>query len=166
VRDLARVAAFVLALLLVGRGVAIAGAGAALVLGAVVLGLGLLGMLLGRDGMVTASGLGLVVQYVLALEYGDVAVDLFAPVVAALVVLYLDLGDLALALPADRRVDRAFLRSTLRHAGQLVAIGTLAGLATYGIAAVPWPGAEWLRAAGALGVAAVVAVPLLLLRRT
>lgn len=165
-RDLARALAFVVAALLLGRGVAIGGLGAALVLGAAVLGAGMLGMLLGRDGVVTASGLGIAVQYVLALEYGDVAVDLAAPLVGALVVLYLDLGDLALSLPADRRVDRAFLRSTLRHAGTLVAIGTLAGLATYGIAAVPWPGAEWLRAAGALGVVAVVGVPLLLLRRT
>jgi hypothetical protein len=166
VRDLARAAAFAVALLLLGRGAAIAGGGATLVLGAVVLGLGLLGMLLGRDGLVTASGLGIAGQYVLALEHGDVAVDLAAPVVAALVVLYLDLGDLALAMPDDRRIDRAYLRSTLRHAGALVGIGTLAGLVTYGIAAVPWPGAEWLRAAGALGVAAVVLVPVLLLRRT
>lgn len=165
-REIARIAAGVVALLLVLRNAAIAGDSPAMLSATVLLGLLVAAALtLWRDGFVTASGAGLALHYVAALVYGDVSIDLAAPVVGALVVLYLDLADLATSVPRDRRVDRALLRSSARHALRVLAIGTFAGAGVLLVAAAPWPGGEWLRALGALGVGAVVAAPLYLLRR-
>lgn len=164
-RNVARLAALLVALLVLGRDVAVAGGGAAVpgAFGVLLLVVG--GLAWRRDGLITAAGLALAAHYVVALEFGDVAVDLAAPFVGALVVVFLDLGDLALALPNDRRVDPLLLRSSARHAGTALVVATVAGVLTYALAAAPWPAAEWFRAVGALGVAVVVAAPLLLLRR-
>ena len=165
-RDVARTAALVVALLVLARSVAV-GAGSAALLTAtgIVVVVVAAAVALLRDGLVTGAGVALAAHYALALGYGDVEIDLAAPVVGALVVLFLDLGDLAASLPSDRRVDRAFALASLRHAALVLGVGVAAGAAVFVVAALPWPGAEWLRAAGALGVAAAVAVPLLLLRR-
>ena len=165
-RDLARVAAAVVAVLVVARDIAVAGNSQAMVAGTLLLALvSGAALTLWRDGFVTASGVGLGAHYVSALVYGDVEVDLGAPVVTALIVLYLDLADLAMSLPQDRRVDRALLRSSARHAVHVLAVAAFAGIGVFAVAAAPWPQVEWLRAAGAAGVAAAVAAPLILRRR-
>ena len=165
-RELARLAAFAVAVLVVGRDLAIAGTTGAMTTATIVVALLVVAALaLFRDGLVTGSGLALAGHYVLALTHGDVAVDLAAPAVGALVVVYLDLADLAASLPRDRRVDRALLLGALRRTFAALGVGTLAGTAAFAVAAVDWPGSEVVRAAGAAGVVAVVAVPLILLRR-
>ncbi len=165
-RDLARLGALVLALLVAGRNLAVAGAShAMLVATGITLLVVVAGLTLWRDGLVTGSGVALAAHYVGSLGYGDVVLDLGAPVVGALIVAYLDLADLAASVPRDRRVDRALLLRSLKRTGGVIGAGVVAGAAAYGVAAVPWPGGELLRAAGALGVAAVVVVPVYLLRR-
>ena len=163
-KELARLGALLVGLSIAGRNLAVGGGrgytSALLVALLVVAALAFL-----RDGLVTGSALALAGDYVLALAAGDVVVDLAAPVVGALLLLYLDLADLAAALPRDRRVDGALLRATLRRTAGVVVAGTLAGTAAFAVAAVDWPALEAVRAAGALGVVAVVAVPLILLRR-
>lgn len=166
-RDLARLAAALVAALLLARNVAVAGGVQAMLVATGVVAAVVVAALTGwRDGLVTGAGVALGAHYVVALGYGDVAIDLAAPVVGALVVAFLDLADLAASLPPDRRrVDRALLRSSARHTAGIVAIGTTAAVAAAAVAAVPWPGSEVLRAAGALGVVAAVVTPMLLLRR-
>jgi hypothetical protein len=162
-REVARAAAFVAALLVVCRDLAVAGVGPAMLSATVfVLVLTLGALTLWRDGLVTVSTLALVGHYALSLGLGDVSVDLAAPVVGAFVLLYADLADLATTVPGSRRIDRAFARHVTRDAALLLGGATLAGAITVAIAAAPWPSAEWIRAAGALGVGAVVVIPLIL----
>lgn len=166
-REVARLVAALIAAFVVVRNVAVAGPSGTMSAASLLVTLVVVVALASRrDGLVTGSGVALAGHYVLALSFGDVEVDLAAPVIGALVVAYLDLGDLAAALPGDRRVDRAFLLVTARRTAGVLGLGTLAGAAAYALAAAPWPAHEALRAAGALGVAAVVAVPLILLRRS
>ncbi len=164
-RDLARLAAAVCALLVLLRDHAIAGDAPALwqaswLCAAVVLA----GLTLFRDGFATASGVALGAHYLLALNYGDVAADLGAPVVAGLIVLHLDLLDLALSVPRERAVDPAFLRSRLRHAAFVFGLGVVAGAAAVLVATVDWPSSTLTRAIGVAGVALAVAIPLGMLR--
>ncbi|HVF04504.1 MAG TPA: hypothetical protein VNA20_06680 [Frankiaceae bacterium] len=166
-RELARVGAGLVALLVVLRDLAVAGYAPAMVPASVIVGLLVVAALaFFRDGLVTGSGVALAGHYLLSLTNGDVVLDLAAPAVGALVVVYLDLADLAAAVPKDRRVDRAFLLASARRTLAVLGIGALAGTAALALALVPWPALEVVRAAGALGVAAVVAVPLILLRRS
>ena len=166
-RELARLAAAAVAAFVVLRNVAVAGSSGTMTGASVIVGIVVVIALASRsDGMVTGSGVVLAGHYLVALWYGTVELDLAAPVIGALIVVYLDLADLAAALPGDRRVDRAFLRTTLRRAGGVFGLASLAGMAAFGLASLPWPAHEALRAAGALGVAAVAAVPLILLRRS
>ena len=165
-RDLARLAAGLVALFVLLRNVAVAGAQPAMLAATVIAGLVVLvALTLWRDGLITGSAVALAAHYAAALGYGHVTIDLAAPLVGALVVAYLDLADLAASLPSDRRVDRALLVSSARHAGGVVAVGTTAAVAAYAIAAVPWPGSEVVRAIGALGIVGAVLTPVLLLRR-
>jgi hypothetical protein len=162
-KDLARLAALVVAAFLLVRNEAVAGGVPAMHSAtAIVAFVVLAAVSLWRDGFVTASGVALVAHYGLALGFGHVDADLGAPLVGALVVTYLDLVDLAASLPRDRRVDRAFLVARLRHLALVLTIGTLAGVAAFAVAAVPWPSSEVLRVLGVLGAAAAVAVPLAL----
>lgn len=164
-RDLARLAALLVAAVVVLRDDAIASGAPAMRTATVFAAFAvILALSLWRDGFMTASGVALAGHYALALGFGHVAADLGAPVVGALIVTYLDLLDLAGSLPNDRRVDRAFLRARLRHVALVLGIGTLAGAAALGIAAVPWPSSEALRLAGVLGAGVAVAVPLALVR--
>ena len=165
-RDLARLGAAALALLVVLRDLAVAGPSQAMVAATAIVVVAVAAALtLWRDGFVTGSGVVLAAHYVLSLGLGRVEADLAAPLVGGLILLYLELADLAAALPRDRQVDRALLRATLRRAGGVLVLATTAGTAAFVLAAVPWPAGEVVRAAGALGVAAAVAVPVILLRR-
>lgn len=166
-KDVARVAAFAVALLVVVRNVAVGGGlSAAMTVITVATAAAVLAALVsGRDGVVTGSGALLLFQYAAALTTGDVELDLFAPVVGALAVVYVDLADLAASLPGDRRVDRALLARSGRRSLTVLTAGTVAGAAVYAIAAVPFPSAEVVRALGVVGVGLVVVVPLILMRR-
>ncbi|HEX8002075.1 MAG TPA: hypothetical protein VF519_05215 [Mycobacteriales bacterium] len=160
-RNLARLAAFVIAVVLLARGVAIANGAPAIwqVTWLVVATVGL-AMTAFREGFATASAVALGAHYALALHYGDVAADLGVPIVAALIVVHLDLLDLATALPRDRAVDPVLLRSVARHAAAVFGIGVVAASAGIVVASVRWPSATVTRALGVLGVALVVAIPL------
>jgi hypothetical protein len=164
-RDIARVVAGLLALVVLARDAAVASGSAAMVTATYLTAmLVVVSLTLWRDGLVTASGVALAAHYGASLGYGRVALDLAAPVVGALVVAYLDTADLALSLPSDRRVDRAFALARARRLLTVVAIATLAGYAAYAVAAVPWPSATVFRALGAAGVAVAAYVPLAALR--
>lgn len=163
-RDLARVAAFAVAVLVVLRDVAIGG-GAAMRTPTVLCALFVLvALTFWRDGFVTASGAALTAHYVVALVFGDVAADFGVPLTAALVVAYLDLADLGMSLPRDRRVDRAFLLDRLRHLGRVSGIAGAAAGGVVLVTALPWPTTGALRALAVAGVLAVVAAPYLLWR--
>jgi hypothetical protein len=165
-RDLARVGAALLAFVVIARDLAIAGDSEALRTLTYMLVFVVLGALtLWRDGAVTVSGLALAGHYVAALVYGHVQVDLAAPVTAALVVAYVDLADLATALPHDRRVDPAFARACLRRLGLVVGLGAAAGTVVYGLAAIPVPGGAAVRALGVVGVALAALAPVALTSR-
>lgn len=165
-RNVARAAAFAVALLVVGRGYVVAGGEPAIVSASVVMLVVLVGALtLWSDGIVTASGVALAAHYLVSLWVGGVVVDLAVPVVGALILLYLDLADLAASIAPGRRVDRVLLARTAGGAGLLVLGAAVAGLVTFAFAAAPWPSAEWLRAAGAFGVGAVTVTAMILARR-
>ena len=164
-RDVARVAALLVAVLIVARDHAIAGNAPALNTASLLVGFVLVAALsLWRDGFLTASAVALGGHYALALGYGHVQADLGAPVVAALLVVHLDLLDLAASLPRDRRIDRAFALARLRHLALVLGLGVAAGTAVLAIAYVPWPSSELFRAAGLAAAAGAVAAPLLLVR--
>ena len=163
-RDVARVAAFAVAVLVVLRDVAIggwAGMRTPTVLCAVFV---VVGLALWRDGFVTVSGLALVAHYVAALVAGDVAADYAVPVTAALVVAYLDAADLAMSLPRDRRVDTVFALRRLRHTGKVAGVAAVAAAGVVAVTALPWPASGALRALAVAGVLAVVSAPYLLWR--
>jgi hypothetical protein len=164
VKDLARVAALVVAVLVLVRSEAVAGPAdmrAATAVAALVV---LAALTLWRDGFVTAGGAALAAHYGIALVSGHVDVDLGAPVMAALVVAFLDLLDLADSLPRDRRVDRAFLLGRLRHVAVVVTVAAGASAAAFAVALLPVPSSEQVRVLGLAGAAAAIAVPLGLLR--
>ena len=164
-RDIARVAALLLAALVMARDVAVAqGAPAMTAATYICIGVVLVGATLFRDGFVTASGVALAGHYALALHYGDVTADYGAPLVAALVVAHLDLLDLAASVPREQLVDPAMLRSRVRHLLGVFSIGVAASVLALAVASVRWPSATLTRALGLLGVALVVAIPLGLLR--
>jgi len=164
-RDLARVAAALLAAAVLGRNFAVAGGVPAIVTATYVAGaVVLLALTLFRDGLLTASGVALAVHYALALHYGDVSADLGAPVVAALVVVHLDLLDVAASVPRERAVDGAFLRSRLRHAAGVFALGAVASALALAVGSVRWPSTTLTRALGLAGVALVAVIPLGMLR--
>ncbi|HEU0129639.1 MAG TPA: hypothetical protein VFQ85_01445 [Mycobacteriales bacterium] len=165
-RDAARVLAGLIAVAVLARDTAVAGGGAAITTGTYVCAFVVLAALtLWRDGFVTTSALALAAHYGLALIYGDVLADYGAPAVAALVVAYLDLADLATSLPRDHRVDRAFALARLRHLGLVLALGATASAAALAVASVRWPSAGAVRLLGAAAVALAVAAPVLVLRR-
>ncbi|HEV2889199.1 MAG TPA: hypothetical protein VGX28_02390 [Frankiaceae bacterium] len=164
-RDLARLGAALCAVLVLLRDHAIAPGTPALwqatyLCAAVVVA----GLSLFRDGFATASGVALGGHYLLALNYGDVTADLGAPIVAGLVVLHLDLLDLALSVPRERAIDPAFLRSRLRHAAFVFGLGVVAGSVAVLVATVDWPSSTLTRAIGVAGVALAVVIPLGMLR--
>jgi hypothetical protein len=164
-KEITRIVAALVALVVVVRDLFVAGHAPAM--RAVTLACALAvagGLSLWREGFLTGSALALLAHYGFALGYGHVALDLAAPLVAGLIVVHLDLLDLAASLPRDRRVDRAFALARLRHAGFVLGAGTAGGAAAFGVAALPWPASEALRTAGLLAVVAAVAVPALLLR--
>jgi hypothetical protein len=164
-RDIARVVAGLLALVVLARDLAVARGSIAMLTATYMCALlVIVSLTLWRDGFVTASGVALAAHYVLSLVYGRVELDLAAPVVGALVVAYLEAADLATSLPNDRRVDRAFAVARLRHLVRVLAIGTLAGALVFAVAAVPWPSGTAFRAVGAAGIALAAYVPLAVLR--
>jgi hypothetical protein len=164
-KDLARAAALLVAAFVLGRGLAVGNgvhalvqatwlAGAAVVLAAALL----------RDGFVTGAGVALGAHYALSLHYGDVAADYAAPVFAGLILVHMDLLDLASGLARERLVDRAFLLSRLRHLAGVFGVGALAAVAALAVASYRWPSATLTRMLGLAGVALAVAIPLGLLR--
>jgi hypothetical protein len=165
-RDLARLTAALLAFAVVARDFAVAGDSVAMRTATYLLLFVVLAALtLWRDGAVTVSALALGAHYVVSLGYGHVDVDLAAPVMAALVVAYLDVADLAMSLPRDHRVDRALALVSLRRLATVVGIGALAGAAAYAIAAAPLPRSNVVRNLDITGVALAVAAPISLVRR-
>ncbi len=163
-KDVARVGAALLALTIIARDFAVAGDSVAMRGATYLLAFVLVAALaLWSDGVVTVSALGLVGHYVAALGFGHVQVDFAAPVMAGLVVAYLDLADLAIALPGDHRVDRAFALATLRRVGTVVGLGALAGAVAFGVASVRVPGGV-IRALGVGGVVLVALAPISLAR--
>lgn len=165
-RDLARLAALVVAALVLWRNVAVAGYVPAIVTATYVAGLVVLvAMTLFRDGFVTASAVALGAHYAVALKYGDVTADYGAPVVAALILVHLELLDLAATVPGGRAVDVAFLKSRARHLGAVFLLGVAAAVLPLLVGTVRWPSATLTRALGVVGVGlAVAAIPLGLLR--
>lgn len=164
-KDLARLGALLVAVLVLARNLAVGGGGRALTsatyICAVVV---LLALTMFREGFATASGVALGVHYALALDYGDVTADLGVPIVAALVVAHMDLLDLGTSLPREPGVDPALLRGRLRHLAIVFAIGLAASSAAVALALVDWPSSSLPRAVGFLGAALVVVIPLGLLR--
>ena len=165
-RELARLAALLLAAVVVARDVAVVGVTGPVLRLTVLVALLVVAALVSRwDGYVTASGVALAGHYLVSLGFGEVEVDLAAPAVAVLLLAYLEMADLAVALPGDRRVDRAFVRATLLRTVRTSGVALLAGVAVFAVALVPWPASEAFRALGVLGAVSVVAVPVILLRR-
>jgi hypothetical protein len=164
-RDLARLGALLVAALVVARGVSVGGGVPAMWTATYLcVAVVALATTLWREGFVTASGVALGVHYALALHYGDVVADFGAPVVAALVVVHVDLLDLAASVPRERHVDRPFLRARLRHAVVVFVVGVAASALALAVASLPWPSSTLTRAIGLAGVALAVVIPLGLLR--
>jgi len=126
-KDVARLVALLLAVAVVARDFAVAGDSVGLRTATFLLAFFVVAALVMRhEGIVTFSAVALAGHYGAALAYGHVTADYGAPVMAALLVAYLDTADLALALPDDRRVDRAFAYACARRLGLVVGLGATA----------------------------------------
>ena len=123
------------------------------------------GLVLWGEGAVTSGAAALAAAYAGSLWIGGVAADPLAPVVAGLLVLYVEAADFAMAIPPGIPVDRVTGRNTLRRTGFRVALAVAVAAAVLLAAAAPAAPSGWLRVLGLAGAAAALAGPILLLRR-
>jgi hypothetical protein len=165
VRELSRVLAGLLALLLLGHPYLVGGGQPAPRLFPVVIGILVVsGLVLWNDGAVTAAAGALAVHYLGTLYLRDVEYDVAAPLVAVGIVLFVELADLAISVPPGTPIEPGFVRARANvYAGRIaLAVGTsvllLAG------AAVPLPAGP-VRVLALAGAVAAVAVPVALLAR-
>lgn len=118
------------------------------------------------EGMVTVAVVALAGQYALALRLADVALDPFVPLVAAVLVLFVEITDLALSVPPRTAVDRSFVRRRLLAAAASVTAALAVATVVLAVAALPLPPSDLARGAGVGGIAlAAIGIRLLLAGR-
>lgn len=115
-------------------------------------------LVLWSDGAVTLAASALGGLYLLSLYVGDVGLDPFAPVVAGLLLAFVETCDAALAVPPLRPVDGALLRRALAT----VSWSVLAGLAAGGLVLFSATLPALPRVLAMLGAALAIGVPVLL----
>jgi hypothetical protein len=165
VRELARVLAALLALVLLGRPYLLAGEPAPRLFPIVIGVLVVSGLVLWNDGAVTAAAGALAVHYVGMLYLRDVEYDVAAPLVAVGIVLFVELADLAISVPPGTPIEPGFVRARAHvYAGRVaVAVATAVALLLAG-PGVRLPAGP-VRVLALAGAVAAVAVPLAVLAR-
>jgi hypothetical protein len=165
VRELCRVLAGLLAVLLFAYPAALGGIGPPRLFVALTIVAVLSGLALWNDGAVTAAAGALGLNYLGSLHLRDVEIDVGAPLVAVALVLFVELCDLAISVPPGTPLEARFVRARAAALAAAVVL-TLAASAVVVAGAVPslGLGGAVRLVAMALAAAAVVA-PVALLRR-
>lgn len=117
------------------------------------------------DAAVTVAALLLAGQYLGSLALHGSALDPLAGGYAALLLVWVEVADLGVSIPAHTPVDRRFLRTRLVAAGILALAGFAAAELVLGAASLPAERGAAIRSLALGGGAVAVAAPLLLLRR-
>jgi hypothetical protein len=165
-RELARIGAFLAAAASLARDFVIAGGGRGMTAITVCCaGLVLTALVTRFEGMLTFAGLGLIAHYGMSLGLARLSADFGVPLTAVLVVLFLELGDIALACHTTTAVDGVFVRAAVRGLVRAGGVGVLVAAAVVFVAELPWPSATLTRALGLVGVALAVAMAYVLLRQ-
>lgn len=160
-RELLRLVATPLALLLVGYPLTLSTDGRVQALCLVALGACVNALVLWSDGAVTLAAAALAGAYVAGLVIGDVGLDPLVPLYAAGLLVLVDLCDAGLGVPPERPVDRHLLRAVSRSAARCVLVAVAAGSLVLAGAALGAGNNLVLRTAAMAGVAVAVAVPVL-----
>lgn len=164
-RELCRVLAGLLAVLLLAYAAALGGAAVPRLYTVAILAVVVSGLALWNDGAVTVAAAALGVNYLISLHLSDVEFDVGAPLVAVALVLFVELCDVAISVPPGTPVEGSFIRT--RAAALAAAVVTALAAAAVVIAgaapriALTGPA----RLAAMAAAAAAVVAPVALLRR-
>jgi hypothetical protein len=122
------------------------------------------GLVLWNDGAVTAAAAALAVNYLAALQHRQVGLDGGAPLIAAALVLFVELTDVAISVRPGTPVERSLVQGT---AHSLAAALALTVVATAVVVVGAAPGVQLagpVRLAATAAAVAAVGVPVWLLR--
>lgn len=165
-RDVARLVAALSALALLGYDFTLGGnADALLALAVPVALLVVVGLGLWSDGALTAGAGALLLHYVVALETAGEGVDLLVPAYAALLVLHVDAGDIAIGAPSRAPLHGPSARATAVRTCVRAAAAALVAALALGVAALPLPQGQPVRSVGIALAALALLAPVALVRR-
>ena len=122
-------------------------------------------LVLWSDGSVTFAVGVMAAAYVGTLYLADVAIDPFAPLFAAALLVFVEITDTALAVPASRPVDRSLVLALLRSCARVTVLALVAGAVVLGGAQLLASPSSLARVAAMVGAVAAAGVPVALGRR-
>jgi hypothetical protein len=122
-------------------------------------------LVLWSDGAVTFAAAVMAAAYVGSLYLGDVGIDPFAPVFAAALLVFVEVADTALAVPALRPVDRSVLVALLRSCARITVLALVSGVVVVAGALGLGAQSSPARLAAMLGAVVAIALPLRIGRR-
>lgn len=164
-KEICRVVAVVLAAAVFADSFALAGTSRALVsLCLFTVPAVLAGLTLVSERLITLAALALVGQYVAGLYAGHHRADVFVPLVAAAVLLFVEVADLAISVPSGTRLDRSVVRGRLLAAAASVTLAVAVSAATLALSQVVSTSSTVIRVLGLAGAALAVVAPMMLLR--
>jgi hypothetical protein len=123
------------------------------------------GLALWNDGAVTVAAAALGLNYLGSLHMRAVELDVGAPLVAVALVLFVELCDLAIAVPPRTPVEPSFVRARASAFAAVVVLSLAAAVVVVLGAAPRLALTGSVRLAAMAAAAAAVAVPVALLRR-
>lgn len=164
-RELCRVLAGLLAVLLLAYPAALGGSAPPTLFTTVTVTAVVSGLVLWNDGAVTLAAAALGINYLGSLHLRDVELDVGAPLVAVALVLFVELCDLAISVPPGAPVEATFVRSRAVALAAAIVL-TLAAAAVVLAGALPQVALSGPARLAAMAAAAVAVVtPVALLRR-
>lgn len=122
------------------------------------------GLTLVSERLLTLATAALAGQYLGGLHFGEVEVDIAVPLVAAVIVLFAEVGDLALSVPPGTALDRSFVRARLTALAGTVTVAAAAAAGVLALSSIGLGGSTAGRSIGLAGAAVAVAAPLVWLR--
>ena len=121
-------------------------------------------LVLWSDGAVTAAAGAFVGAYAAGLYIGDVGLDPLAPVYAGTLLVFVEVADTALGVPALRAIDRAVLLALARSCLRVLGLALVAGVAVLGGSQLVRTSSGALRVLAMAAAVGAVALPFLLAR--
>jgi hypothetical protein len=164
-RELCRVLAGLLAVLLLAYPAALGGSAPPrlFVVGTVVAVIS--GLVLWNDGAVTVAAAALGLNYLGALHLRGVELDVGAPLVAVVLVLFVELCDVAISVPSGTPVEASFVRARAAALAAAVVLSLAAALVVLAGALPRFALSGPARLAAMAAAATAVMAPVALLRR-